>query len=358
MDYSLIVLVGIIQSLILGGVLLLKPSFRYLGLTFLCCGLILLEEHLWQTELIYGYSFLVELLTPLSFAVPILLLFHFSNIQARGKFKWLFFLIPILAFSNFTPLYFEGQAYKICYIDKELLDQYTENCKVVLTHYPTVIKEIYFDVLLIIQWILLIVILIKKGYNTDSPRKYEEKFRQWDLSMIVLVGFGFLCTGLGMFFIPETVSFKSIFIPVISILVTILLVKESLFIQELSGSKSYSTIKRQEIEQVYLNIQQALQEEEVFTDSKMTLSKLAERAGVSSNKLSFVLNTQKTTFRELLNEVRIEKASKFLLTEESEQYSIEGISKKFGYQSKTTFYSNFKKYKQMTPSQYVKQFKK
>ncbi|MPN52480.1 Melibiose operon regulatory protein [bioreactor metagenome] len=54
-----------------------------------------------------------------------------------------------------------------------------------------------------------------------------------------------------------------------------------------------------------------------------------------------------------INNVRINHASKLLLTTNS---SIEEIAEKVGYNSSCYFYRTFKKYKNISPAKYKKQF--
>jgi AraC-like DNA-binding protein len=90
-----------------------------------------------------------------------------------------------------------------------------------------------------------------------------------------------------------------------------------------------------------------------FLDPELTLPELSERLSVSPNHLSQVINGKcKKSFFDFVNEYRIEEAKKLLLSPRFSHYSILGIALEVGFNSKSSFYTAFKKHTGMTPSQY------
>ena len=63
-------------------------------------------------------------------------------------------------------------------------------------------------------------------------------------------------------------------------------------------------------------------------------------------------------FNTFVNEYRIKLAMKYLANGVKKQYSIEGISEKVGFKSKSAFNIVFKKMAGITPSFYIKFLKK
>lgn len=90
-----------------------------------------------------------------------------------------------------------------------------------------------------------------------------------------------------------------------------------------------------------------------YLNPRLTLNECAK--GIKSNEkylsnyLNKVLNINFNTY---LNNLRIEEAKVLLLSPKSEKYTIEAIAKMAGFNSKSSFNSVFKKYMNMTPSEY------
>ncbi|WP_299244551.1 helix-turn-helix domain-containing protein [uncultured Aquimarina sp.] len=98
----------------------------------------------------------------------------------------------------------------------------------------------------------------------------------------------------------------------------------------------------------------ALTKDELYRDSELTISKLAAHLGWPTNTLSRIINdTLQTNFTDLINGYRVEAFKQKLIANDSEKYSILGLSEEAGFNSKTSFYRIFKKETGMTPSEYL-----
>ncbi|WP_108802696.1 AraC family transcriptional regulator [Aquimarina sp. Aq107] len=98
----------------------------------------------------------------------------------------------------------------------------------------------------------------------------------------------------------------------------------------------------------------AITKNELYRDSELTISKLATHLGWPSNNLSRIINdTLHTNFTDLINSYRVEAFKQKLIANDSEKYSILGLSEEAGFNSKTSFYRVFKKETGMTPSEYL-----
>lgn len=90
---------------------------------------------------------------------------------------------------------------------------------------------------------------------------------------------------------------------------------------------------------------------ELFLDSKITLDKMATELNVPKHTLSQYLNEKlEQSFSTFINDLRIEKAKEYICTEAN--LSIEGIAYESGFNSKSTFYTAFKKKTGITPIQF------
>lgn len=98
----------------------------------------------------------------------------------------------------------------------------------------------------------------------------------------------------------------------------------------------------------------ALMRTGIHKDSKIKLKIVAEKLAIPSHRLSQVLNDNLgKSFNAYINEYRIEAACQLLETPHN--LSLEGIGYEVGFNSKSTFFTTFKKIKQLTPSQYQQQ---
>ena len=109
-------------------------------------------------------------------------------------------------------------------------------------------------------------------------------------------------------------------------------------------------------EQIWQSLQRLFEQEKPYQQPNINLARLAERLGIHSNRLSAVINHHgKCNFFDLINRQRIECAQILLLDQDCE-LSILDIAMESGFNSKSTFYSQFKKITEVSPSEYRKQY--
>ncbi|WP_348718645.1 helix-turn-helix domain-containing protein [Tenacibaculum sp. 190130A14a] len=90
-----------------------------------------------------------------------------------------------------------------------------------------------------------------------------------------------------------------------------------------------------------------------FLESKYTLQNLSFDTELSSSTLSVIINNiAGKTFTDYLNEMRVEQAKSLLLAPEFSNYTITSIGLESGFNSKSTFYTVFKKHTGITPFEF------
>lgn len=100
-------------------------------------------------------------------------------------------------------------------------------------------------------------------------------------------------------------------------------------------------------------LMELMEKEKPYLDTELTLRSLSEKLDVSQHNLSEVINTKlETNFFDLINKYRVEEFKKKLENPESFNYNLLAIAMDSGFNSKTSFNVIFKKFTQMTPSQY------
>jgi len=103
-------------------------------------------------------------------------------------------------------------------------------------------------------------------------------------------------------------------------------------------------------------LERAMLEKNVFKNPNLKLNDLAAEINVSAHQLSQLLNDNLGKgFTLFVNEYRIEEACKMLST--TKNLTIEAISDEVGFNSKSTFFTTFKKLKGMTPAMYQQRLK-
>ncbi|KMQ65392.1 hypothetical protein ACM46_05690 [Chryseobacterium angstadtii] len=125
----------------------------------------------------------------------------------------------------------------------------------------------------------------------------------------------------------------------------------------ISVEKKYqkSTLSEENIDDIHSRLMQLLSEDKPFINPNLTLNELAAKLDIHPNYLSQVINSkEEKNFYELINEKRIEEFLNRISLPESKQYTLLSIAFECGFNSKTSFNRNFKKYTGVTPSEYQK----
>lgn len=98
--------------------------------------------------------------------------------------------------------------------------------------------------------------------------------------------------------------------------------------------------------------------DKIFTDPKLSIEVLAKMINSNSKYVSQVFNDSfGSSFSNYINKLRIEEAKKIFCEQKSARYSIEGVGTMVGFQSKSTFNTQFRKFTGMTPGEYLKKVK-
>lgn len=103
-------------------------------------------------------------------------------------------------------------------------------------------------------------------------------------------------------------------------------------------------------------LRQLLETEKVYLEADLSLPGLAQKAGLTTHELSFVLNEGfGVNFFQLINGYRVEEAKRLLVAGQHQHLSMVGIAFEAGFSSKTTFNTTFKKVTGLSPSQFVQE---
>ena len=102
-------------------------------------------------------------------------------------------------------------------------------------------------------------------------------------------------------------------------------------------------------------LQKAMEEQQLYLNPKLTISDVANAIGTNRTYLSnYFNNVLNITFYDYINDFRIEKTSKHLLSIYPRNMTIDEIAERSGFNSTSTFRRAFLKSTGMTPLQYRK----
>lgn len=102
-------------------------------------------------------------------------------------------------------------------------------------------------------------------------------------------------------------------------------------------------------------LKNTIESNQSFLINDLTIHDVAKEIKINSSYLSNVLNQDlKSNFSTFINSYRIEMAKEILLDEKHNQFTIEAISEKVGFKSKSAFNNAFKNLVGMTPSEFKK----
>jgi len=93
-----------------------------------------------------------------------------------------------------------------------------------------------------------------------------------------------------------------------------------------------------------------------YIDPTLSLDALAGDLKISSSLLSQIINNySKNNFADYINKYRVEQVKELLIDDNYKDYTIRAIGLESGFNSKSTFYTAFKKFTDLTPVKYKKQ---
>lgn len=138
-------------------------------------------------------------------------------------------------------------------------------------------------------------------------------------------------------------------------LIQMRLMRERINIRKLSVTSNQIPEEQNKALDEFADIENLIIKNKLFLDPKLSLDKVALETGKSGSTISKLVNehTQKN-FSEYINYLRVEQAKVFLLEDQYKKYTVLAIGLESGFNSKSSFYSVFKKFTGLTPTNYRK----
>ncbi len=112
-------------------------------------------------------------------------------------------------------------------------------------------------------------------------------------------------------------------------------------------------------DELYKKLKILFDQKKIYKNQDLSLQKLAQMLESNTTYISSIINGRfGMSFKTLLNKYRIGEARKLLVTDDFANYSVEGIAHEVGYQSRSTFYQEFRQNTGVTPKDYIEGYRR
>jgi AraC-like DNA-binding protein len=107
----------------------------------------------------------------------------------------------------------------------------------------------------------------------------------------------------------------------------------------------------------FQNIKSQILDNKLYLNPLLSQDDLAAEMGISRSHFSKLVNSYSGhNFSDFINYLRVEQAKKFLSNHDFRNYTMVSIGLECGFNSKSTFYTAFKKFTSETPTSFRAQF--
>lgn len=306
--------------------------------------------------------FLGGLLIALSIRVGKSLFFYFnpdlSKIYLQIGLSACFFIGPFLFFYLKSKVNHRADSDKYDYYQLLLLLLVTVGVGVLYPYERYIILWTeYLYRLIYLQWLIYIIasgLLLKSTFQKlISPKEKLNYDEVWLLSVFFGTSIIWIAYNTASYtsYIVGALSFSFVFY--LSGLLIFFKRKKDFVVAPFKEKYADVQIEEDEAKQWLEKIEQTITEQGLFKNPNLTLPVLAKEVNIRPQLLSQLLNNNlNKSFSQYVNEYRIQEAKLLLRTHAS--LKVEVIAEKSGFNSKSTFYTAFKKVTGTTPAQYIK----
>lgn len=371
----LIIIIGTFLCLTLGAFLFFNKSAKnnanlFLGGLVVVFFAFFLQAFLYRFHLLDNFPYLIGVGNSALFLLgPFAYFYVRACIQKGFHLRWidgLHFIPFLLGFLSDIPTFLlsgeERIALYIAFITQGNIRDFNLGSDWLL-----IIKSLHGVVYFFIS--TQFILQYRKHLNNETS-SIDSTFHRWMLFFIFLLAFP-----VGFLLVYIHVDYHRIFIPLqlLSFFLLLLatyvaaLIKPELFhtfphqmvmpasSEEQKQKYESSNLQDLQKEQYLEKLQTYVKREKPFLAPELTLAQLSEQAKIPTYHLSQVVNEKlNCNFLDYINTYRVKAAQDKLIDPKLSHYTILSIAYEAGFNSKSTFYTAFKKVTGMTPSQYRK----
>ncbi len=224
---------------------------------------------------------------------------------------------------------------------------------------PTVLSQ-YIVALIYFLWfvyLILVAIMLKGSFR----KVFEERFKSNDeATWLVSLFLGIVVFWIGPIVTSHTtymvgaLSFSFIFYGLLFLWIFKFRRTSEFFERHVKYASKKIDVSEAEI--LSIKLDELFKEEELFRNANLKIADVANKLHIPSQRLSQLLNDNMgKSFSSFINEYRINAAKSMLL--QDERYTAETIGYECGFNSKSTFFTTFKKLTGYTPANFKAQTK-
>ncbi|MCE5251614.1 helix-turn-helix transcriptional regulator [bacterium] len=357
-------LLGAVQGIFLALLLLKKQDNKtantFLAFLMIAYSAFIAEASFTATDLSIQFPHLLGLAQGVVFLFgPLHYLYTRSLIYTGFKFtkKQLLHFLPFAIFylSLLFPFYLRSGEYKITFVNNVMM--YGQSPLLMFFSWAKIIQGIVY---------LIITLVLLKNYS----RKIKECFSSiekinlnwlWYITVMttflwILILFLNFLDFVGL--IPSFGGAIPFFVAILIYIMGYLGLRQPEIFSGISDGKEMKKYERSGLTQekaqtILKKLIHLMETEKPYTDNNLKLSQLAKMLTITPNYLSQVLNdTLQQNFFDFVNRYRIEESKKLILDSSQQQFTLLSIAYEVGFNSKSAFYTAFKKHTNMTPSQF------
>ncbi|WP_103070144.1 helix-turn-helix domain-containing protein [Aquimarina sediminis] len=249
------------------------------------------------------------------------------------------FIFKITSFSNQSFMFFEV-------IAELQFFTYIIAIFFILRKYKTVYLENYSNAnYAIYKWLFQITVFSCIAHTFVITRWYlsNSTLQEYVLNINILISFSVL--SITVFFVLKALYKPELFTGI------------NINLRPLKSTIDKNTTQTNVNENKHLEkLSLFMEKEKPFLDFELTLQKLAFQTDIPERELSIVINHHLGKhFFDFINEYRIQEAKAILENPNEKEVTVLEILYKVGFNSKSSFYTAFKKITNQTPTQYRKQ---
>lgn len=369
---------------------------NFLGsLTFLICGLFIINNFFLESQIVLKYPHLYQILTPTEYLIPpvfyISIRTHFLRQNLLKKFDWLFFLPVLFQVIDFLPFYLKSAEEKRTIVEQVLNHTGifpTQDVGYLPPYLHVTLKFIYAFILNVVIWAKF------KRYIKGKDKTALTAIEKWSTFSMVAFGIATLSPFFIFFLKDSAITYPYFFTTFFTIIIFGMIVNLALKPELLYGSnlnlskpetspyevnftsfKNEDFIKEEEIEfeleevieqkkfqlekelleEYKLRIEKFLKEKKPFLKPGYSLGDLSSDLNIPKHHLSMTFNAEfNVRYNDLLNTYRIEYAKSLILDKSKVHLTLEAIALESGFNSRVTFIRAFTKLVGMSPSDFNK----
>ena len=129
------------------------------------------------------------------------------------------------------------------------------------------------------------------------------------------------------------------------------LLKERIHIRRTKTKKLKDSLSK-----TYTEFQKTILEKQLYLKPNLKLEDVAKSLKLNKSYLSQLINKESSyNFNDYINNLRVEEAKRMISDEDYNNYTIESIGLESGFNSKSSFFTAFKKFTDTTPNNYKKE---